>query len=239
MRFNLITPKIGELSNKSFYIKKVSFDDFICLNQFFMNEFEKLKNKYPENEDDSNYKLFSSQIELFSLRTMNDDEINETDVILCKSIDVLKKTVLRTIQEIMMNNDHPKMKLLQKLLNEKNIPFEYIRQNRIKYVNKLVTGQRFGIVVAFNDNDSDQNDFSYELIENGQILGKFKYLMEKTDAIRYNYSNEYIKAPQLLMNLRYKDFERNADQPENVANVIRYFHKTITNLNTMIQNDLV
>lgn len=239
MRFNLMTPKIGELSNKSFYIKNVSFDDFMRLNQFFMKEFKNLKNKYPEKEEDSNYKLFSSQIDLFSLRTLNDDEIEETDAILCKSIDVLKKTVLQTIQEIMMNNDHPKMKLLQKLLNEKNIPFEYIRQNRIKYVNKLVTGQRFGIVVTFNDNNSDQNDFSYELIENRQILGKFKYLMEKTDAIRYNYSNEYIKVPQLLMNPRYKDFERNADQSENVANVICYFHKMITNLNTMIQNDLV
>ena len=240
MKFNLITPSIGELSNESFFVGDVSFKDFMELNQFFMIEFDKLKLKYPENKDDANYKLFISQIDWFGLLTVSDNELMKmdmSDVFYCESINVFKKYVLQAIHQIMMNSDHPKIKKLQKRLNEKNIPFEYVRQNCIKYVNKLVSGKKFGIFVTFNDNDD--NDFTYDVYENGLFIGKFKYLLEKFDTIRYNYSDEYVKVPQLLMNLRYKDFERDADKPENVANVISYFHETINSLNTMVQKDLL
>ena len=239
MKFNLLTPQIGELRNESFFINDVTFDDFMRLNQFFASEFEKLKRKYPENKDDANYQLFISQIEWFGLQTLTDDELIKTDmsdVFYCESIDIFKKSVLQAIRRIMMNSDHPKMKELQKRLIEKNISFEYVRQNCIKYVNKLVSGKKFGIYVTFNDND---DNFTYDVYENGLFIGKFKYLLEKFDTIRYNYSDEYVKVPQLLMNLRYKDFERDADKPENVANVIGYFHETINSLNTMVQKDLL
>lgn len=185
MKFNLLTPQIGELRNESFFINDVSFDEFINLNQFFASEFEKLKRKYPENKNDANYQLFASQIEWFGLQTLTDDELMKTDmsdVFYCESIDIFKKSVLQAIHQIMMNSDHPKMKELQKLLNEKNIPFEYVRQNKIKYVNKLASGQKIAIFITFNDNNENENDFTYELYENGLFVGKFKYLVERTNA---------------------------------------------------------
>lgn len=242
MKFNLLTPQIGELRNESFFINDVSFDDFMKLNQFFMIEFEKLKSKYPENKDDANYQLFASQIEWFGLQTLTDDELMKmdmSDVFYCESLDVFKKSVLQAIHQIMMNSDHPKMKELQKRLIEKNIPFEYVRQNEIKYVNKLASGQKIAIFVTFNDNNENENDFTYELYENGLFVGKFKYLVERTNAVRYNYSDEYVDVSELLTNIKPGFFTLDIERPEAIADVIGYFHETITNLNTMIQKDLI
>ena len=242
MKFNLLTPQIGELRNESFFINDVSFRDFMELNQFFMIEFDKLKRKYPENKDDANYKLFISQIDWFGLLTVSDDELMKmdmSDVFYCESLDVFKKSVLQAIHQIMMNSDHPKMKELQKRLIEKNIPFEYVRQNEIKYVNKLASGQKIAIFVTFNDNNENENDFTYELYENGLFVGKFKYLVERMHGVRYNYSNEYIKVSELLTNITPGFFELDIERPEAIADVMDYFHKTITNLNTVIQKDLI
>lgn len=241
MKFNLLTPQIGELRNESFFINDVSFEDFINLNQFFASEFEKLKRKYPENKDDANYQLFASQIEWFGLQTLTDDELIKTDmsdVFYCESMDIFKKSVLQAIRQIMMNSDHPKMKELQKRLNEKNIPFEYVRQNKIKYVNKLASGQKIAIFVTFNDKGGD-NNFTYEIYENGQFIGKFKYLVERTNAVRYNYSDEYVDVSELLTKIKPGFFTLDIERPEAIADVIGYFHETITNLNTMIQKDLI
>ena len=243
MKFNLLTPQIGELRNESFFINDVSFRDFMELNQFFMIEFDKLKRKYPENKDDANYQLFVSQIEWFGLQTLTDDELMKTDmsdVFYCKTIDIFKKSVLQAIKQIMMNSDHPKMKELQKRLNEKNIPFKYVRQNKIKYVNKLASGQKIAIFVTFNDKGgNNENDFTYEIYENGLFVGKFKYLVERTNAVRYNYSNEYVDVSELLTNIKPGFFALDIERPEAIADVMDYFHKTITNLNTVIQKDLI
>lgn len=242
MKFNLLTPQIGELRNELFFINDVSFDDFMNLNQFFASEFEKLKRKYPENKDDANYQLFASQIEWFGLQTLTDDELMKTDmsdVFYCKSIDIFKKSVLQAIRQIMMNSDHPKMKELQKRLNEKNIPFEYVRQNEIKYVNKLASGQKIAIFVTFNDNNENENDFTYELYENGLFVGKFKYLMTRMRGVRYNYSEGYVNVSELLTNIKSQQFKSDIKRPEVIADVIGYFHETITNLNTVIQKDLI